>query len=58
MVNDDCNRPIRRKPIFLRCPEELRTRLVDRARESERSLTAEVVYRLRRSLQTADEAAA
>jgi hypothetical protein len=47
-----------RRPLFVRCPEELRQQLSDKARESERSLNAEVVYRLRQSLRAADEAAA
>jgi len=47
------------RPFFLRrFPEEVRRRLADEARASERSLTAEIIHRLRQSLRTADEAAA
>jgi hypothetical protein len=56
-MEEDRVRPIR-KPLFVRCPEELRDQLLDRARESERSLTAEVVYRLRQSLRAAASSAA
>jgi hypothetical protein len=38
------------QPVFLRFPPELRAQLEERARASERSLTAEVVFRLRNSL--------
>jgi hypothetical protein len=56
-MEKDRGRPVRR-PLFVRCPQELREQLLDRARESERSLTAEVIYRLRQSLRPANEAAA
>jgi hypothetical protein len=42
--------PRARKPFFFRFPEELREQLEERARDSERSLTAEIVWRLRNSL--------
>jgi hypothetical protein len=46
------------RPFFLRrFPEEVRRRLVDEARASERSLTAEIIYRLRQSLRATDEGA-
>ena len=45
-----------REPVFLRFPEGLRSQLEDQARASERSLTAEVVFRLRNSLQATNEA--
>jgi hypothetical protein len=44
-----------REPLFLRVPKQLRTELESRAQASERSLTAEIVFRLRNSL--ASEAA-
>ena len=56
-MEEDRGRPVR-KPLFVRCPSELREQLVDRAKEAERSLTAEVVFRLRQSLRAPDEAAA
>jgi hypothetical protein len=47
------------RPFFLRrFPEEIRRRLADEARASERSLTAEIIHRLRQSFQATDEAAA
>ena len=43
------------RPFFLRrFPNEVRRRLVDEARASERSLTAEIIYRLRQSLRATD----
>jgi Arc-like DNA binding domain len=45
--NRDC---ISRRPIFLRIPEELRSQLWALARASERTLTAEIVYRLKTSV--------
>ena len=47
------------RPFFLRrLPEEVRRRLADEARASERTLTAEIIHRLRQSLRASDEAAA
>jgi hypothetical protein len=47
------------RPFFLRrFPEEVRRRLSDEARASERSLTAEIIHRLRQSLRSRDGAAA
>lgn len=57
MIQEDRNRPIRR-PLFLRLDEELRRQLIDKARESDRSLTGEINNRLRNSLRASDEAAA
>ena len=57
MEAEDRGRPVR-KPLFVRCPPELHDQLIDRARQAERSLTAEVVFRLRQSLRAVDEAAA
>lgn len=57
MAKEDHGRPIRR-PLFLRLDEELRRQLVAKAREADRSLTGEINNRLRKSLRTADEAAA
>jgi Arc-like DNA binding domain len=55
---DNVNRPDNR-PFFLRrFPEDVRRRLADEARASERSLTAEIIHRLRQSLRATDEAAA
>ena len=56
MEAEDFGRPVR-KALFVRCPSELREQLIDRARAAERSLTAEVVFRLRQSLRAAEEAA-
>ena len=54
----DEHRPVRR-PMFLRVPDELRRQLTKEARASERSLTAEVIVRLRASLKpTTDEVTA
>ena len=47
-----------REPVFLRFPKELRSQLEEEARASERSLTAEIVWRLRNSLKHSAEAAA
>ena len=57
MAEEDHGRPIR-KPLFLRLDEELRRQLIDKARESDRSLTGEINNRLRKSLRASDEAAA
>ena len=57
MAKEDHGRPIR-KPLFLRLVEELRRQLIDKARESDRSLTGEINNRLRKSLRASDEAAA
>ena len=57
MAKEDHGRPIR-KPLFLRLDEELRHQLVEKARESDRSLTGEINNRLRKSLRASDEAAA
>ena len=57
MEAEDFGRPVR-KALFVRCPPELHDQLVDRAKQAERSLTAEVVFRLRQSLRAVDEAAA
>ena len=57
MAKEDHGRPIR-KPLFLRLDEELRRQLIDKARESDRSLTGEINNRLRKSLRASDEAAA
>ena len=47
------------KPFFLRrLPEEVRRQLADQARASERTLTAEIIHRLRQSLRHAGEAPA
>jgi predicted HicB family RNase H-like nuclease len=47
------------RPFFLRrFPEEVRRRLAEEARAAERSLTAEIIHRLRQSLRAADEPAA
>ena len=47
------------RPFFLRrLPEEVRRRLADAARASERSLTAEIIHRLRQSVRAIDEGAA
>ena len=53
-MEEDRDPPVR-KPLFVRCPPELRQQLVDRAKAAERSLTAEVVFRLRQSLRVAEE---
>jgi predicted HicB family RNase H-like nuclease len=48
-----------RNPFFLRFPEELRRQLAAEAKAAERSLNAEIVYRLRQSLKiTADRVTA
>jgi TraY domain-containing protein len=57
MAEEDHGRPTR-KPLFLRLDEELRRQLIDKARESDRSLTGEINNRLRKSLRASDEAAA
>ncbi len=57
MEYEDRDRLVR-KPLFIRCPLDLRNQLVDRAVAAERSLNSEVVYRLRQSLRQAAEAAA
>ena len=58
MSDHDRARPIRR-PFFCRFPNELRERLAVEAEAAERTLTAEIVYRLRKSLERpADRAAA
>jgi hypothetical protein len=47
------------RPFFLRrFPEEIRRRLADEAKASGRSLTAEIIHRLRQSLRATDQAAA
>jgi Arc-like DNA binding domain len=47
------------KPFFLRrLPEDLRSQLADRAKESERSLTSEILVRLRQSVRSTDETTA
>ena len=44
------------RPFFLRrLPEEVRRRLADEATASERTLTAEIIHRLRQSLRASDE---
>lgn len=46
------------KPFFLRrLPDAVRRRLADEARTSERTLTAEIIHRLRQSLRTSNQAA-
>jgi hypothetical protein len=50
MSDNDRARAVRR-PFFFRCPEQLRERLVVEAEAAERSLTAEIVFRLRKSLE-------
>jgi len=46
------------KPFFLRrLPEAVRRRLADEAGTSERTLTAEIIHRLRQSLRTSNQAA-
>ena len=57
MVSEDAGRA-GRKPFFLRFTKELHEQLAAEARASERSLNSEIVYRLRQSLRTAEEAAA
>jgi Arc-like DNA binding domain len=49
MSENDQVRPVRR-PFFFRFPQELRERLTIEAEAAERTLTAEIVYRLRKSL--------
>jgi plasmid stability protein len=47
-----------RRPFFIRCfPEDLRRQLAVEAKAAERSVAAEAVFRLRRSLAADDEAA-
>jgi hypothetical protein len=50
MLENNQVRPIRR-PFFFRFPQELRERLAVEAQATERTLTAEIVYRLRKSLE-------
>ena len=58
MTTDDQPHPSRR-PFFLRFPEDLRQRLAAEAEAAERTLTSEVIFRLRRSLeQRSDKATA
>jgi hypothetical protein len=57
MAENDQARPPRR-PFFFRFPDDLRERLAVEAEAAERTLTAEIVYRLRKSLQPADQATA
>ena len=57
MVKEDHGSPIR-KPLFLRLDDELRQQLASKAREADRTLTAEATRRLRQSFRLADEAAA
>jgi predicted HicB family RNase H-like nuclease len=46
------------RPFFLRrLPEEIRRRLAKEAKASERSLTAEIIHRLRQSLRADEEPA-
>jgi hypothetical protein len=47
-----------RKPFFLRIPDDLRHQLTVEARAAERHLSNEIIFRLRQSLRTADEASA
>ena len=48
-----------RKPVFLRrFPQELHQQLTEEARAAERSLTAEIIFRLRASLKRKAEKAA
>jgi hypothetical protein len=55
---DKLNRPVDR-PFFLRrFPEGIRSRIADEARASERSLTAEIIHRLRQSLRGTHEGSA
>jgi Arc-like DNA binding domain len=42
--------PSTRRPFFFRFPDDLRERLAVEAEAAERTLTAEIVYRLRKSL--------
>jgi predicted HicB family RNase H-like nuclease len=44
--------------LNLKLEEELRRRLIAEAARSERSLTKEIVYRLRKSIEAQEEAAA
>jgi hypothetical protein len=48
----------RRRPFFFRIPDELRERLTAEAEEAERSLAAEMVFRLRKSLERRSDKAA
>ena len=52
MAENDEVRPPRR-PFFFRFPDDLRERLAVEAEAAERTLTAEIVYRLRKSLRPA-----
>jgi hypothetical protein len=40
-----------RRPFFLRLPNDLRHRLAQEAVTAERTLTAEIIFRLRRSIE-------
>ena len=55
MAENDQARPPRR-PFFFRFPDDLRERLAVEAEAAERTLTAEIVHRLRESLRRPDEA--
>jgi hypothetical protein len=58
MAENDQSRPPRR-PFFFRFPDDLRERLAVEAEAAERTLTAEIIYRLRKSLRwPADRATA
>jgi hypothetical protein len=41
----------KRRPFFLRLPNDLRNQLVQEAVTAERTLTAEIIFRLRRSIE-------
>jgi hypothetical protein len=45
------NRRSNRRPFFLRLPNDLRHQLAQEAVTAERTLTAEIVFRLRRSIE-------
>jgi Arc-like DNA binding dprotein len=57
MIDTDKAYPVRR-PFLFRFPNDLREQLVCEAEAAERTLTAEIVYRLRKSLERPAERAA
>jgi hypothetical protein len=56
MIDTDKAHPVRR-PFLFRFPNDLRERLACEAEAAERTLTAEIVYRLRKSLERAADRA-
>ena len=47
----ESQKALSRRPFFFRFPDDIRERLISEAAAAERTLTAEIIYRLRVSLE-------